>query len=75
MNSEINRHLNEAYQHLQEALDLSIQEVKQGKSQERPVGAVWEDFLGNFFKSLRVKGKENKLNLLGLVSFTKLLKG
>ena len=75
MNSEINRHLNEAYQHLMQALDMSIEEVKASKSQEKPVGAVWEQFLGNFFKSLRTKGKENKLNLLGLISFTKLLKG
>ncbi|MGZ4163960.1 MAG: hypothetical protein ACXVDE_09250 [Tumebacillaceae bacterium] len=75
MNSEINHHLKEAYQHLQAALDISIQDVKNNKSEEKPIGQVWESFLGDFFRSLRVKGKENKLNLLSFVSFTKLLKG
>jgi hypothetical protein len=75
MNPEISRHLDEAYRHLEEALNLSIQAVNADKNQQRPVGAQWEQFLGSFFKNLRVKGKEHKLNLLGMVSFTKLLKG
>ncbi len=74
MNPEIARHLNEAFRHLQEALTMSIQTVKDDKSMQKPIGDMWEQFLGNFFQTLRTKGKESKLNLLSLVSFPKLWK-
>jgi hypothetical protein len=75
MNDEIKTHLDEAYRHLNEALQLSVQTVKQNKGQERPIAVQWETFLGGFFRNVRQQGKENKLNLLSIISFAKLMKG
>ncbi|KEO82217.1 hypothetical protein [Tumebacillus flagellatus] len=75
MSGEIKSHLDEAFKHLNEALNLSIQSVKQDKSLEKPIASQWETFLGGFFRNLKTKGKEHKLNLLSIVSFTKMLKG
>jgi len=74
MNPEIANHLDEAYKHLEEALSLSIQQVSDDKSQQKPIGQQWEQFLGHFFSEVRTKGKENKVNLLSMVSFPKLWK-
>jgi hypothetical protein len=74
MNPEIARHLNEAFRHLQEALSISIQTVNADKSMQKPIGEMWEQFLGNFFQTIRAKGKESKLNLMSFISFPKLWK-
>lgn len=74
MNPEISRHLNEAFAHLKEALQLSIQSVLSDKSMQRPIAELWENFLGGFFQMIRTQGKEHKLNLLSWVSFPKLWK-
>lgn len=75
MNDEIKQHLGEAYRHLNEALLLSIQAVKTNKAQEKPIASQWESFLGSFFRNVRQQGKENRLNLLSIVSFAKVMKG
>lgn len=72
MNPEIRRHLNEAFKHLQEALQISIQSILADRNMQKPIGEAWEQFLGNFFQMIRIKGRENKLNLLSLISFSKI---
>lgn len=74
MNPEISRHLDEAFKHLREALNMSIQSVLDDKSMQRPVAEVWEKFLGGFFQMIRTQGKEHRMNLLAWVSFPKMWK-
>ena len=74
MKQEISQHLDEAYKHLSEALNLSVRAVQDDKSMERPTAALWEQFLGNFFRNVRMKGKEDRLNLMSIVSFSKVLR-
>lgn len=74
MNPEISRHLDEAFTHLQDALRISIQSVLSDKNMQRPIGDLWEQFLGKFFQMIRTQGKEHKMNLLAWVSFPKLWK-
>ncbi len=73
-NEEIPHHLKEAMGHLEAALNLSIQSLKEGPQAEQHIGHLWEDFLGSMFGQIREKGKENKLNLLNLISFSNITK-
>ncbi|MDB5084342.1 MAG: hypothetical protein JWN30_1228 [Bacilli bacterium] len=74
LNPEITRNLEEAYDHLHEALRISIESVLADKSLKTPIGEAWEQFLGRFFRMIRAEGKEHKLNLLSLISFQKVWK-
>lgn len=74
MQQEISAHLDKAFQHLKEALDISIQGVLKDKSMQRSIAELWEKFLGSFFQMIRTQGKEHKINLLSWVSFPKLWK-
>lgn len=74
MNRDISSHLDEAFQHLKEALNISIQSVLKDKNTQRPVAELWENFLGSFFKMIKNQGKEHKVNLLSWISFPKLWK-
>ncbi|UOF92035.1 hypothetical protein LSG31_07330 [Fodinisporobacter ferrooxydans] len=70
----VDQHLKQAFSHLREALDLSIQMVQNDTNAKGSVGRLWEGFLGEFFNMIRVKGKESRLNLLSFVKFPSLWK-
>lgn len=73
--SAIKEHLNQALNHLHEALQLSIQTVLSDKGQQSVVGRLWEQFLGQFFDAIRTKSRESKLNLMSWISFSKIWRG
>lgn len=75
MNETIKEHLSQALNHLHQALQMSVQTVLADKRQQSAVGQLWEQFLGQFFNSIRRESKQSKLNLLSLISFSKMWRG
>lgn len=71
-NQELDYHLEQAFSHLRTAIDQSVSILLQDGSAKKQVGQKWEKFLGQFFSTIRDKGKESKINLLGLISFPRL---
>jgi hypothetical protein len=70
----IEQHLSQAFSHIEQALDLSIEEYKRIKDSQEALGRQWEEFLGRVYHSIKEKGKANRINLLSWVSFTRLRK-
>jgi hypothetical protein len=71
---KVDYHLQQAFAHLREALNLSIGLVSRNADNKIMVGKKWEDFLHAFFSLVKKSGKESKLNLLSFVSVTKLFR-
>jgi hypothetical protein len=69
---DIDQHLSQAFFHIEQALDLSIEEYKREKQSQEALGRRWEEFLGRLYQSIKEKGKANRINLLGWVSFHRL---
>jgi hypothetical protein len=67
-------HLRQALSHLDSALNMTIESLRENPDSKKTVGSIWEEFLGTFFGKVRRKGKENNINLLSLISFPKLRK-
>lgn len=72
MNERISSHLEAAFRHLSEALQLSVEAVSKDAKLKAAIGPLWEQFLGRFFDAIRFHSKESKLNLLSWVSFSKM---
>lgn len=72
--NEVILHLKQALSSLDQALHSTIQSLKENPSSKRDLGHIWEEFLGTFFGRIKTVGKENKINLLNLVSFDRLKK-
>ncbi len=71
---KVDYHLQQAFAHLREALQVSIGLVSQNADYKIIIGKKWERFLHEFFGMVKRKGKESNLNLLSFVSFTKLFR-
>jgi hypothetical protein len=67
-------HLRQALSHLDTALNMTIESLRENPDSKKTVGSIWEEFLGTFFGKVRRKGKESNINLLSLISFPKLRK-
>jgi hypothetical protein len=67
-------HLRQALSHLDTALNVTIESLRENPDSKKLVGTIWEEFLGAFFGKVRKKGKEHNVNLLSLISFPKLRK-
>ena len=67
-------HLKQALSHLDAALHVTILSLKENPNSKTTIGKIWEEFLGIFFGKVRDAGKENRINLLSLISFPKLKK-
>ncbi|PLT33119.1 hypothetical protein [Bacillus sp. V5-8f] len=72
--NEVIGHLKQALTHLDQALHATIASLRDDPSAKKSLGPLWEEFLGAFFGRVRSVGKENKINLLNLISFAKLRK-
>ncbi|MEW9670152.1 hypothetical protein [Ammoniphilus sp. 3BR4] len=70
----IDYHLRRAFSHLVLAVNQSVDLLLQNSRAKNEIGSKWETFLSQFFGYIRDKGKENRLNLLSIISFTKLRK-
>lgn len=71
---EIVESLRQAMVHLENALDTSIQSVKEEENNKSMTLDIWEEFMKTFMKKVKTKGKENDLNLLGMMSVPKFLR-
>lgn len=69
---KVDHHLQQAFAHLREALQVSIAMVLTNQSSKEKIGKKWEVFFGEFFGMVKTKGKEHKLNLLSWISFPKI---
>ena len=67
-------HLKEALSHLDHAIRKTILSLKETPASKAQYGYIWEEFLGTFFGKVMSIGKENKINLLNLISFERLKK-
>ena len=72
--NEVILHLKQALAHLDQAIRMTTQTLKKNPASKANLGHVWEEFLGTFFGKVRTIGKENKINLLNLISFERLKK-
>ena len=68
----IDDHLRQALSHIEEAINSSIIAGVENPSGQKLIGQKWEEFLGQFFEYARVKGKEQRVNLLGWISFPRI---
>ncbi len=68
---KVDHHLQQAFAHLREAMNVSIGLVLNNQVQKGQIGKKWEAFLGEFFNMVKIKGKENQLNLLSWISLPK----
>ncbi|MCF8564470.1 hypothetical protein LLE49_06880 [Alicyclobacillus tolerans] len=71
MNERIAQHLEQAWSHLEEALNLSVQNVSEDAGRKGYVSELWSAFLGRFMDAVRVKSKESRMNLMTWISFAK----
>lgn len=72
-NNEITHELSKALKHLSKALTISIHSLKADPDAKKHVGELWE-ILSAFFSQIRERGKESKINLLHLISFSNIRK-
>ncbi|MDA8226852.1 MAG: hypothetical protein M0T74_03970 [Desulfitobacterium hafniense] len=68
----VDYHLEQALAHVKTAINLSIKEVVQNSHNQKIIGHKWETFLGDFFRYVRDKGKEHRVNMLSWISFPRL---
>lgn len=74
LDNEVIIHLKQALSHLDEALHATIRLIRDDPASKNTIGFHWEQFLGTFFGRVRTIGKENRINLLNLISFARLKK-
>lgn len=69
---EVEDKMKQALLLIMEAAELSIPLVQQnGKA---PIKALWEDFLREFIRYARKKSKETGVDLISLVSLTRIIR-
>lgn len=69
---QIINQLKQSLLHLDEALNLSIQMLKEDANNKQTISAVWEEFLNTFFGRVKRKANESDINLSKLVPLPKL---
>lgn len=69
---KIDDHMRQALSHIESAINSSIIEGVRNPSAQKIIGQKWEAFLGQFFDYARVKGKEQRVNLLGWIKFPRI---
>ncbi|HWQ71423.1 MAG TPA: hypothetical protein VN370_03795 [Desulfitobacteriaceae bacterium] len=68
-NNPINQHLQQAMDHLEKAINLSIEQVLQQGKNKKEIGRIWEQFITLFIGLVRRKSVEHRVNLLGWIAF------
>ncbi|MDR3542138.1 MAG: hypothetical protein P4L69_14385 [Desulfosporosinus sp.] len=69
---KIDDHLRQALSHIESAINSSIIAGVENPSGQKLIGRKWEAFLGQFFEYAREKGKEQRVNLLGWITFPRI---
>lgn len=73
-NVDIKNRLTSVLMELKSIVNDSIEVRKQSKESRKQNAKVWEGFLKDFFKYVKVKGKESGDNLLWNISIFKIMK-
>lgn len=68
----IDEHLQQALSHLESAIGQSVALIHEDEGRKKEIGRKWEGFLGDFYGHAREKGKQSRINLLGLISFPRI---
>ncbi|WP_027417548.1 hypothetical protein [Aneurinibacillus terranovensis] len=68
--NNVDYHLTQAFAHLKQALNISVDMVQLKQIKKEELGKKWELFFSEFFGMVKRKGVENKLNLLSWISFS-----
>lgn len=70
---EMARLLQQATDHLHQAVEVGARTRSQGPEARRAVDQQWENFMVDFLGYLKKVGREHNENLLAGVSFTRIL--
>lgn len=70
--SEIRTKMVQALSLMKQAVDLTLPLVKSGSKESMKV--LWEEFLKEFIRYIKVKGQETGINLISLISITRILR-
>ncbi|QWU44032.1 MULTISPECIES: hypothetical protein [Bacillus] len=57
-------HLEKALEHFEQALDLSVKAASENKAMQKEVATKMGSFTGEIFRSVREKGKANRMNIM-----------
>ncbi|WP_407311713.1 hypothetical protein [Desulfosporosinus sp. SB140] len=68
----LDNHIEQALSHIESAINISLKIGVEKPENQKLVGNKWEKFLGQFFEYARVKGKEQRVNMLGWISFPRI---
>ena len=70
--NDIDYHLETALEHFEHALELSVKMASQDKLLSKEISKKMGSFTGEIFRSVREKGKANRMNLMKWFTLTKL---
>ncbi|TCZ75482.1 hypothetical protein E0485_17275 [Paenibacillus albiflavus] len=73
IDQNIDFHLQQALNHLNEALNQSVAVVAQNQELQKEIGQKWGSFINSFFAAVRDSGKKNRMNLFKWISLPKFL--
>ncbi|ERI06837.1 hypothetical protein [Aneurinibacillus aneurinilyticus] len=62
--NDVDYHLEKALEHFEQALDLSVKMASQDKTIQKEISSKMGTFTGEIFRSVREKGKANRMNLM-----------
>ncbi|MCW9134117.1 hypothetical protein OF830_25310 [Bacillus paramycoides] len=62
--NDVDYHLEKAREHFEKALDLSVKVASQDKMMQKEVANKMGSFTGELLRSVREKGKANRMNLM-----------
>lgn len=62
--NDVDYHLEKALEHFEQALDLSVKMASQDKTIQKEISSKMGAFTGEIFRSVREKGKANRMNLM-----------
>ncbi|NLJ75852.1 MAG: hypothetical protein GX325_01155 [Peptococcaceae bacterium] len=65
--SEVREKMSQSLRTIKEIVDLTLPYLK--STQRKEVIGMWEDFLGELIRHIKIKGRENKCNLFANISF------
>lgn len=60
----VDYHLEKALEHFEQALDLSVKVVSENKEMQKEIATKMGSFTGEIFRSVREKGKVNRMNIM-----------
>lgn len=60
----VDYHLEKVLEHFEQALDLSVKVASENKEMQKEIATKMGSFTGEIFRSVREKGKVNRMNIM-----------